>query len=146
MFERILCAYDGSDHAKAAVRSASRIAKTFGGSLYLCHTPHVSNPTIVVGGFVSQVESPLSDEEIAAAARSVIAQAEEIAREEGVDILGVSTAPGDPAEAILDFAEVSDADLIVMGRRGLSALGSLAIGSVSLKVAHGAKCACMTVV
>ena len=52
---------------------------------------------------------------------------------------------GDPASAILAVAKEADADLIVMGRRGLGDLAGLLLGSVSQKVTHLAECACLTV-
>ena len=42
---------------------------------------------------------------------------------------------GHPAEAILDVAAQSDYDLIVMGNRGMKAIGSLLLGSVTRAVA-----------
>ena len=44
------------------------------------------------------------------------------------------------AEAILDVATEVDADLIIVGARGLGALGRFIRGSVSTKVAHHAPC------
>ena len=47
---------------------------------------------------------------------------------------------GDPATAILDAADESDSDLIVMGTRGLGTAERWLIGSVSDKVLHHAHC------
>ena len=52
---------------------------------------------------------------------------------------------GDPAERILACAERENADLIVLGSRGLSDLKGLLLGSVSHKVSHLSSCTCMTV-
>jgi nucleotide-binding universal stress UspA family protein len=45
---------------------------------------------------------------------------------------------GDPVEAILEIAESDQADMIVMGRRGLGRLAGLLLGSVSERVARHA--------
>ncbi|WAL62111.1 universal stress protein [Thermocoleostomius sinensis] len=52
---------------------------------------------------------------------------------------------GDPAADICAIAQRWDADLIVLGRRGLSRLGELLHGSVSNYVLHHAPCAVLVV-
>ncbi len=47
---------------------------------------------------------------------------------------------GEPAVAIINFAEEMDADLIVIGSRGLSQFQQLVLGSVSHKVVKKATC------
>ncbi|MCB9100913.1 MAG: universal stress protein, partial [Anaerolineales bacterium] len=49
------------------------------------------------------------------------------------------------AEAILNVAQIRQADLIVMGTRGRSSLEGLLLGSVSQKVIHHADCPVMVV-
>ncbi len=46
---------------------------------------------------------------------------------------------GDPGPTIVDYAAEIGADLIVMGTHGRSALGSLVMGSVAMKVVQLAK-------
>jgi nucleotide-binding universal stress UspA family protein len=46
---------------------------------------------------------------------------------------------GDPAAAVVKFAEDNGADLIAMGTRGLGSAASLLLGSVAAKVLHHAK-------
>ena len=52
---------------------------------------------------------------------------------------------GDPVERILEAQKREQADLIVLGSRGLGNMKGLLLGSVSHKVAHLAECACLTV-
>ncbi len=52
----------------------------------------------------------------------------------------VTVREGKAAEAILDAATSSAADLIVLGSRGLSTIQSLLLGSVSYRVAHESIC------
>lgn len=52
---------------------------------------------------------------------------------------------GDPAELILSAAADNDADLIVLGSRGLSAAQRFLIGSVSTKVVTHAHCPVLVV-
>ncbi len=47
---------------------------------------------------------------------------------------------GDPEKAISDFAEVWNADLIVVGRRGRVGIAEILLGSVSNYTIHNAPC------
>jgi len=83
-------------------------------------------------------------------ARTEIAQSQlEDARrdllQQGVESVEISIGTGDPADVILHVAKASEADLIVIGSRGLSDLQGLVFGSTSHKVAHRAGCTCLTV-
>jgi nucleotide-binding universal stress UspA family protein len=52
---------------------------------------------------------------------------------------------GDPAEAILEVAQEQQADLIVVGNRGLTGIERFLLGSVSSKLSHHAPCSVMIV-
>ena len=52
---------------------------------------------------------------------------------------------GDPAEAILDVAEEQDADLIVVGSKGMHGSRRFLLGSVPDKVSHHAPCSVLIV-
>ena len=51
---------------------------------------------------------------------------------------------GDPADAILGVAREVDADLIVVGNKGMKGVGRI-IGSVTNTVAHNAPCSVLIV-
>ena len=61
------------------------------------------------------------------------------AREAGIK---VNTHPreGDPADAILDVAEETGADLVVVGNKGMTGARRFLLGSVPNKVSHHAPC------
>ena len=52
---------------------------------------------------------------------------------------------GDPADAILDVAEERDADLIVVGNKGMTGARRFLLGSVPNKVSHHAPCSVLIV-
>ncbi|MFW5877339.1 MAG: universal stress protein [Myxococcota bacterium] len=52
---------------------------------------------------------------------------------------------GYPAEVIVDVATEGEYDLIVIGSRGMSAIGRFLVGSVSDKVVHRAPCSVLVV-
>lgn len=145
MFDIILVAYDGSDPAKNALQTALGLAKLSGGRVHLAHTAQIDMPPLVVGSYVGTFGAAPTEEEVEAASAEIIAQARQAATQAGIPIADVHLGSQDPASNILEAAQRTQADLIVMGRRGLGSIRSLALGSVSLSVSHGASCACMTV-
>ena len=83
-------------------------------------------------------------EGLKAKAKETLEQCERIAAKNNIPIRALSEL-GDPAKIIIEHAISNDCDLIVMGSRGRSAFKELLLGSVTLKVAHHAKCPVMVV-
>jgi len=52
---------------------------------------------------------------------------------------------GDPADAILDVAEESGADLIIVGNKGMTGAKRFLLGSVPDKISHHAPCSVMII-
>jgi len=172
--KRIVSAFDGSENARRAVEAASEMAKEHDAKLHLVHvigsgpvppplarlaevehiTP-VSRPSGLqnvanVFGNLATAErstaSPVVAHEIhRALGERLLKNAEAIARKKGVASVEVMLCEGNPAEAILDTAKQVDADLIVLGTRGLSGLKELLLGSVSHKVIQLSPCSCLVV-
>jgi nucleotide-binding universal stress UspA family protein len=67
-----------------------------------------------------------------------------IARDVGVAV-EVFPRQGDPADAILDVAEERDADLIVVGNKGMTGAKRFLLGSVPNKVSHHAPCSVLII-
>lgn len=138
MFKRIIAAVDGSEHSHRALQYARGLAECFGADLYLVHVfPHTSD---LLGyeeyeKLVARRES--TGQEILQAARQSLGENSVTMHEELLE--------GPEAEAILAVAETRQADLIVMGTRGLSSIQGLLIGSVSHKVTRHAHCPVMVV-
>ncbi|RED12121.1 universal stress protein [Pontivivens insulae] len=146
MFKTVLLSYDGSDHAQNALATAVSICKAYGAKLHVAHVPQLDTPPVVVGAFVGAIEIPPTAQQVAEAGEHLIADVTSKAAVQGVEIAKCHVGMGVPADHVLNVAQSVGADLIVTGRRGLGALGSLALGSVSLAIAQRAKCACMTVI
>ena len=142
---KLLIAYDGSEHAQAAVRDLRRSGLPSQGTALVTTIGELP---------VSPVGAPSLDPTIARRAGTVLAQthtetalslshAEELAKEGAT--LVAKTCPGwdvttqvrlgKPGELIIDTADAWGADLIVIGAQGRSALGRLLLGSVSQHVA-----------
>jgi nucleotide-binding universal stress UspA family protein len=52
---------------------------------------------------------------------------------------------GDPADAILDVAEQRNADLIVVGNKGMTGAKRFLLGSVPNKISHHAPCSVLII-
>lgn len=146
MFKRIVLAYDGSEHAKRAFDVAVELALKFGAALDIVQVVTHAHASEAVAAFAraEHVENP-DEIELAKCAANSLAPVATRAKAKGVKSINVEVLRGDAATETLDFAKTSGADLIVLGRRGLSRVGGLMLGSVSAKVAGQANCAVLTV-
>jgi nucleotide-binding universal stress UspA family protein len=77
--------------------------------------------------------------------KRVLASAERVCRDKGVEAVELFVEEGNPTEIILDYAKRINADMIVMGSRGLSTLKGILMGSISTQVSQLADCTCVTV-
>lgn len=143
MFKNIVVAVDGSDHAKIALNIACDLSRTYEGAVHIVHAPFVETVAYATGSGV--VEIAPSHDEVMKAGREVMEDA--VARCKTMDIAPKTKTvkTGDTKAVILGVVEDTGADLVVMGRRGLGSIGSLILGSTSLRVAHDAPCAVLTV-
>ncbi len=62
----------------------------------------------------------------------------------GIDVETMSR-EGDPADAILDVAEETGAELIVVGNKGMTGAKRFLLGSVPNKVSHHAPCSVLII-
>jgi nucleotide-binding universal stress UspA family protein len=122
--KRIVIGTEGSADAMRAVEDGLEVATGLQASVtFVCARPA---PNALLGEPFYQREL---DAEIAHA-REVIAEAMQQAAAAGVDA-DYEIIEGQPADAILHVAETHDADLIVVGSRGLGTMQSAIFGSVS---------------
>ncbi|WP_179379429.1 universal stress protein [Jannaschia marina] len=145
MFKTILLAYDGSEHADRALTAAAELTRALGADLHVVSTPEPDMPPVVLAPYGAIVDAPPTDAQIAEAGAKVTGQARAALRKEGVDLTDSHILRGDAIANILSIADACDADLIVMGRRGLGTLRALALGSVSQSVTHQARLPVLTV-
>ena len=76
----------------------------------------------------------------AGGAEDLAGRAREIAKEPASRTSRTRVAPGDPAAALIDVAEDTLADLIVVGSKGMTGASRFVLGSVPNKVSHHAPC------
>jgi nucleotide-binding universal stress UspA family protein len=131
--QTIVVGYDGSDHADRALSRAMDIAKAMGAPLRV-----VSSVKIVAGAHPRGGVSPLDPGDVEET-EAAIEKARGIIAGSGLDA-EVIEGRGDPADVLVQEAEATGADLIVVGTRGASGATRWLIGSVSTKVVHHAPC------
>jgi len=143
-FTHILVPTDFSTASAAALATAKELAERFGASIQLLHIledPYSTSAyaTEVYGYLPPGLKESWQRDAEARLAR--LLPADECAR------FGGTTAVlfGSPAKTIVEHAEQSGIDLIVMGTHGRSGVSHLLLGSVAERVVRTARCPVLTV-
>ncbi len=137
----VLIAYDGSDHAKAAIAEAGRQLRPGRKAVVLT----VSEPmeSVPFLGAAGVAVDPESVEAIFDASRTGAEKTAEegcaLAREAGLDPEPLVVTSGPAWDRIVKAADERDADLIVIGSRGRSGLKYAMLGSVAAAVSQHSK-------
>src|ERR1044072_5416992 len=144
MFQTIVVGTDGSETAGEAVREAIELAKAVGASIDLVppYEP-VSNQRLreearQAPGDLQWMVNPREDVD------ATLQDASERIGEAGVKV-SLYAREGDPADAILDVAEERNADLIIVGNKGMTGAKRFLLGSVPNKVSHHAPCSVLII-
>jgi len=151
--EKVLIAIDGSDHSMRAVSLGCKIAQKFDASVLLLRVLREPDLPESLHEF-AEIEHITGGPEavLHRAAEYVLGKAVDIAKSSGVNAVKSEVLIGPPARTIAKYSKDNNIDLIVMGRRGLSAsslrisdIGDLLMGGVSRRVSNLAECGCLTV-
>ena len=146
MFKRIVVGTDGSASASIALEKAIELSRATGAVL---HVVYATKPVTAVNlGAASEfaMAAPINmvldqtDDE----ARRICENATEMVKQAGVAVETHHVA-GDPADALVRVAQDADADLIVVGNRGMSGARRFVLGSVPNKVSHHCPCSLLIV-
>jgi nucleotide-binding universal stress UspA family protein len=144
MFKSIVVGTDGSDTATQAVRQAVDLARAVGATLELVSA---YEPVPAQRLSAERRQAP-EDLQWAIGPRedvdSILEKAAAVAREAGVAV-EVYPRQGDPADAILDVAEEREADLVIVGNKGMTGAKRFLLGSVPNKVSHHAPCSVLII-
>jgi nucleotide-binding universal stress UspA family protein len=130
----ILIAIDGSPSAQEAIDFGLELAAGEGAFVtFVLVAPAMD--ILPAGGFGVTVPVPheLTDDEV-----TPLDEAREQAEERGIRTF-TRLLKGDPADEIVAYADVIDADLIVVGSRGHGAVASALLGSVSRGILREAR-------
>jgi len=132
VFSTVVVGADDSSTARQAVVVAADVAQSGGGALHIVTAYDAKSVRI----------EALPDELRYSAgehpAEALLRRLSELIRERGLEPI-VHAAEGDPVDAIVAVAESVDADLIVVGNKGMKGVRRV-LGSVPNSVAHKAPC------
>ena len=134
MFEKVLLAVDGSEHALHSARTAADLARTMNSKefrivvVYDFIPPYLGEPNL-------QFAIDARMEEAKAIMQKAVETVGDIPCEIHTEFI-----EGSPAEAIIDVAVTRKSDVIVIGSRGHGTLAGLLLGSTSQKVVAHAPC------
>ena len=172
MIKSIVLAIDGSEPAKHAQNLAIDMASRYEASLTLVHVlihdhpssefTHMaevegllesSKPEVrgkedtykAISRFLGSENDEKEAKVIVLIGEQLLKNASKSASQASVANVTTEIRAGDYANCILEVAKKADADIIVMGRRGLSKLKGFVTGSVSHKVSQRAECSVLTV-
>ena len=134
----IIVALDGSAYSLKALDYARELAGKHDSKLILLNAFHSTSDLRGSEGYNQMVVKRKQEgDEIIKEACKRLGQ---VSFEVEEDLL-----EGPAAEAIISVVEARNADLVVMGTRGMGALKGLLFGSVSSKVTHYAPCSVLVV-
>ena len=142
MYQTIVAGADGSDSAQAAVHQAAQLAALTGARLHLLTA--VSSTAVGLGPDMIHSLPPSWVEANTDAARDILDTAAAEIRALGVDVT-TEIARGEPAEELLRACVAENADLLVVGDKGMHGPRRFLLGSVANRCAHHATCAVLVV-
>ena len=121
--QKLLLAYDGSEHSRRALDLAAEMTRRFGAALTVLSVVPVHPGRAPI--------DPWDDSHVHA---DELVEARRLLREQGIEARLVESA-GNVPEIIERFAEAGSFDAVIVGSRGLGILGRALQGSVSEHVA-----------
>ena len=144
MFKSIVVGTDGSDTAAQAVRQAVDLASAVGAKVELvsAYEPvpaqRLAEERRQAPEDLQWAINPREDVE------ATLQEAAAVASEAGVSAETYAR-QGDPADAILDVAEEQNADVVIVGNKGMTGARRFLLGSVPDKISHHAPCSVLIV-
>jgi nucleotide-binding universal stress UspA family protein len=146
--EKILIGVDGSEDSRMAAEFLKRFPFPPSAAVYVAHVVHVLSPsfgehkgyyeTAELGGELEQLRKAAEVD-----GKKILEGAAESLR--GAFEVETLVTAGPPARRLIELAGEIDADLLVVGSRGLTGVERFLMGSVSLQSCHHAPCSVLVV-
>jgi nucleotide-binding universal stress UspA family protein len=139
-YQKIVVGTDGSKSSLLAVERAAKIAAAFDATLII-GCAYYENKDDASKTLRQDSVTILGDE----TAQKNLAAGEAAAREAGATKVEQVVRPGTPVEALMAIVNEANADLLVVGNRGINSLTGRLLGSVPADVARQSDCDVMIV-
>ncbi len=142
MYDNIVVGTDGSDTAAIAVAHAMALAQAGGGTLHVVHA--YENVSLGLAAAAAGSGGPPVDLErlndgLRSSGQSVVDDVVQEGARGGVAVVP-HLVSGEPADVLLTVAGQVNADLIVVGNRGMSGMKRFMLGSVPNRISHHCTC------
>lgn len=137
MFKHILLPMDGSDCSSAAAAKAIQLAHALGAKITALNVVPEYKKAFESEGFIMPRIPELQErfeEEVTARANQILGEPRKAAAATGVQLFTVVATGGAPYKVIIEQAEKSKCDVIVMASHGRRGLDALLLGSETQKV------------
>ncbi|NHN61385.1 MULTISPECIES: universal stress protein [Halorussus] len=127
MYDSILVPVDGSEQSSRALDHAVGHAETYDAAVHLLFV-------VDVASLPAEVDAAPVAERLDTYGERIVAGAADRVGAADVDRIETAVVPGVPHQAILDYADDNDVDLVVMGTHGRTGLDRYLLGSVTERV------------
>jgi nucleotide-binding universal stress UspA family protein len=132
MFNVIVVGADNSPTARRAIEAAAELAAMSQGTLHIVSAYHTKKLDD------SNLPAEFRNLDTGGDLQALLQELSFVARDKGIEPL-LHAVEGDPVDAIISTADKLNADLIVVGNKGMQGARRV-LGSVPNSVAHGANC------
>ncbi|MCT1452866.1 MULTISPECIES: universal stress protein [unclassified Corynebacterium] len=139
-YNTVVVGTDGSPSSLLAVERAAELASAFGAKLVIGCAYYESEDE-ASSALRQDSNTILGDD----TARENLSAAVERAKETGLDQVETAVRPGTPVEALMSIVTDYNAELLVVGNRGINSLTGRLLGSVPADVARQSDCDVMIV-
>jgi nucleotide-binding universal stress UspA family protein len=143
MYEDILIPTDGSEGARPAIEEAVDLAESFGARVHALFVADTSYP--YAGAEATTVDWNLIVEDLEEEGKHATGQIRKEGDARGVEVREEVRRSSVVHQAILEYADEEDVDLVVMGTHGRTGLSRFLLGSVTEKVVRTSPIPVLTV-
>lgn len=127
-FKKILVGYDGSEYSQRALKKAIELARCTAGEIYIVGV--IKPLEFGVIDYITPEELEEYEKEEISKEEKFLKEAIKIVEESGLKA-NYKVLEGDPSEEIMTYADEIQADLIIVGHRGIGGFKRLLLGSTS---------------
>jgi nucleotide-binding universal stress UspA family protein len=147
-FKKILTAIDKSGYRQKVIETGTMLAKAFGSSLTSIHVIDRASLGIVwdLLSYYPGTRAEMYERAMQKEYAKLLNEAKDLAQGKGVEMkTDLITNASSAAEGILNYAKQADADLIIIGTKGMTGIEKFLMGSVASKVISHAHCPVLAV-